>query len=321
MRNRVQRLLFPLFLVTIICARSPVFCQSTLDRPEESSTLTYHSKVSEVRLVFFAKDEHNRSVEELQQSDFAVVDDESVIRDFRSFTRADLIKLDLIVLIDSSESVGPHFEEEIADVQHMISQWPWNPSDHLSVLSFSGIEAHLVCAGNCHNSFTADRLASLPRGGATPLFDALDVAANLLMQRRQPDVWPVIILFSDGDDTISKASLNQVSAKILASEAQIYAVDLGNPGRPSNGTATLQRLAEDSGGRHLQISEGAVAIINHAIDDLHSARIVTYLPPASASGFHSTRVLPTRNLKLHFRTRRGYYYHSNIALTHSEDIP
>ena len=321
MRKRVKRLLFPLFLVTIICGRNPVFCQSTLDRPEESSTLTYHSKVSEVRLVFFAKDEHNHSVEELQQSDFAVVDDERVIRDFRSFTRADLIKLDVVVLIDSSESVGPHFEEEIANVQQIISQWPSNPSDNLSVLSFSGIEPHLVCAGNCHNSFTADRLASLHTGGATPLFDALELATNLLMRRHQPDVWPVIILFSDGNDTISKASFNQVSAKVLASEAQIYAVDLGSPGRPSNGTATLQRLAEDSGGSYLRISEGALGSISHVIDDLHSARIVTYFPPASGSGFHSTRVLPTRNLKLHFRTRRGYYYRSNIALTHSEDIP
>jgi VWFA-related protein len=320
MCNRLSRLLLPLFLVTTIYAPNLLFGLSTPSGSQESSNLTYHSTVSEVRLVFFATDEHNHSVEGLQKDDFAVVDDEMVIRDFRSFTRSDLIKLDVIVLIDSSESVLPHFEQEITDVVQLISQCPWGPEDNLSVLSFSGMEAHFVCAGNCRSSFTADRLASLPKGGATPLFDAVEIAANFLIQRRQPDVWPVIILFSDGEDTISKASFHGALEKILASEAQIYAIDISSPGRPSNGTATLQRIADDSGGRRVRISEGAVRIFNDVIDDLHSARVVTYVLPESSSDFHSIRILPTHNLKLQFRCRRGYYYHDSGS-AHSEDGP
>jgi VWFA-related protein len=317
--NRLTRLFLPLFLVTTICAHNLLFGQSTPSGSEESSTLTYHSTVSEVRLVFFATDEHNHLVEGLQKDDFAVVDDERVIRDFRSFTRSALIKLDVIVLIDSSESVLPQFEQEITDVVQLISQWPWSPEDNVSVLSFSGMEAHFVCAGNCRSSFTADRVASLPRGGATPLFDAVEIATNFLIQRRQPDVWPVIILFSDGEDTISRASLHGALQKILASEAQIYAIDVSSPGGPSNGSATLQRIADDSGGRCIRISEGAVRIFNDVIDDLHSARVVTYVLPESGSDFHSIRILPTHNLKLQFRCRRGYYHHSDSA--HSEDGP
>jgi len=49
-----------------------------------------------------------------------------------------------------------------------------------------------------------------------PLLDAVETATTLLSQRRQPDVWPVIILFSDGDDTISKASFKDVQERILA---------------------------------------------------------------------------------------------------------
>ncbi len=312
MCKRLIRLLL-LFLMTPICAHKLVFGLSTPSGSEEPSNFTYHSTVSEVRLVFFATDEHNHSVEELQRDDFAVVDDERVIRDFRSFTRLALIKLDVIVLIDASESVLPHFQQEIADVLQLISQGPWSPQDKVSVLSFGGMEAHLICDENCRSAFTADRVASLPRGGATPLFDSVEIAANSLMQRRQPNVWPVIILFSDGDDTISKVSFHEAFEKILASGAQIYAVNVSSPGQPSEGTATLQRIADDSGGRCVHTSEGAAGIFKDVIDDLHSAYVVTYALPESRSDFHSTRILPTRNLKLQFRCRRGYYRHSRSA--------
>ena len=307
LQNRISRLLLMLILVTTV--RTSLFAGSPPGDSEELSNLTYHSTVSEVRLVFFATDEHNHTVEALKPDDFAVVDDETVIRNFRSFTRSREIKLDVIVLFDSSESVLPHFKHEMTEVLQLISQSPWSPEDNISVLSFSGMEIHPVCAGDCH-TLTAERLASSPRGGSTPLFDALDTAASLLGRRRQPDVWPVIILFSDGDDTISKSSFPDAVEKVVASGAQVYAIDLGNPGRPSRGSAILQRLASDSGGRCIRINEGAVRIFTDVIDDLHSARVVTYALPPSRSDFHSVRILPTHNLNLQFRSRVGYYRHA-----------
>jgi len=312
------RLLVPFFLVTVIYPHDLLEQYSAHSQP--SQDFTYHSSVSEVRLVFFATDEHNRSVQELQSDDFAVIDNSWVIRNFRSFTRAGLVKLDVIVLIDSSESVLPRFHQEIADVLELVSQWPWEPGDKVSILSFSGMEVNVVCAGNCRSWFTADRAASLPSGGATPLFDAVMVATNFLTQRRQPDVWPVIILFSDGDDTISKASFKGILKKILANEEQIYTVDLGGPGRPSNGTAILQKMAEDSGGRCVPLSDGPVKILNDVMDDLHSGLLVTYALPDSSSEFHSIRILPTHNLNLQFRCRRGYYYHRSGS-ARQEDGP
>jgi len=293
-------MLLPLLLVATIAG-------------QDSSTLTYHSSVSEVRLVFFATDENNHSVEDLQSDDFAVVDNEKIIREFRSFTRSPLVKLDVIVLIDASESVLPRFQQEIADVVQMISRWPWTPEDNVSVLSFSGTEAHLICSEDCRNSFIPDRVVPLHGGGATPLFDAVEIAADLLIHRGQPDVWPVIILFSDGDDNISKSSFDDALEKILASGAQVYAIDVSSPGHQSNGTVTLQRIAEGSGGRCVPIGEGAVTIFNDVIDDLHSARVVTYLAPKSRSDFHAVRILPTHNLNLQFRSRRGYYHHPGSA--------
>lgn len=286
---------------------------------QESSNPTYHSTVSEVRLVFFAVDENNHPVEELRRDGFAVVDDERVIRDFRSFSRSSSAKLDVIVLIDSSESVLPRFQTEMAEVGQLISQWPWAPGDSLSMLSFGGMQATLLCSQNCRTAFHADQIASLPTGGATPLFDAVDTAAALLANRRQPDTWPVIILFSDGNDTISRTSFPEMLERVVASGAQVYAIDLARSGQPSNGTALLQKIADDSGGRRLGINDGPVQVFRDIIDDLRTAWIVTYSLPSSTSAFHSIRILPTHNLNLQFRCRRGYYRDSGSA--RREDIP
>ena len=190
MRDRLSRVLVLLFLVAITCACGCAFCQSG-PGSEEATNITYHSTVSEVRLMFFASDEYGHTVEELQEDDFAVVDDERVIRNFRSFTHSALIKLDVVVLIDASESVLPHLQQEITDVLQLIAQGTWNAQHKLLVLSFSGTETHLICTENCSSVLTADLVASLPTGGTTPLFDAVEVAANSLIERRQLDVWPV----------------------------------------------------------------------------------------------------------------------------------
>jgi VWFA-related protein len=313
MRIWKSRLLLPLLLATAIYAHSLPSRRSTPASAQESSNLTYQSSASEVRVVFFATDEHDRPVEVLQQDDFAVIDDETVIREFRSFTRSAPSKLDVTVLMDFSESVLPQLQQETTNVLHLIALWPWSPGDKLSVLSFNGTEAHVICAGTCRSLLTADQFGSLRVGGSTPLFDALEIATNALVQRSQPEIWPVIILFSDGEDTISKASFQGVLEKILAGGVQVYAIDIGRPGQLSSGTATLQRIADDSGGRYLRIGEGAAKIFNDVIADLHSARVVAYALPVSSSDFHSIRILPTRNLNLQFRSRRGYYHHSGNA--------
>lgn len=206
-------------------------------------------------------------------------------------------------MIDSSESVQPQLQRVVTDVEQLISQSSRNPGDKISVVSFSGLDAHLVCIENCRTSFRADRIG--PRGGATPLLDAIDLATTLLIKHRQPDVWPVVLLFSDGDDTISKTSFHQVREKILASGIQIYSIDVSESKRSSNGTATLQMLAEDSGGRYIGLGDGPVKILNDVMDDLRSGLRVTYALPESSSEFHSIRILRRAPLQ----TKTSLYEH------------
>lgn len=307
LRTPLNRLVSYLLLVLGSAAATVLLKPPGLAVAQESSIPIYHSTTSEVRVVFFAADKNNHPIQELKADDFVVVDDENVLRDFLTFTHASLINLDLVVLMDFSGSVLPHLQEEITGVLQLISRWPWNAGDRLTILSFDGTEAQLVCSGNCRASLSRDQLASLPSGGATPLFDALDAAADLIIHHQQPDMWPVMILFSDGDDTISKVPLPSVWEKLLMSGAQVYSIEVTARAHPDNGTEVLQKLAEDFGGRFIPMREGALAIVKVLTDDLHSAYMVTYLPLLSASDFHSIRILPARGQKWRFRNRCGYY--------------
>ncbi len=283
-----------------------LFCAFAFGKSAEAQDLTYRSTVAEVRLTFFVTDEHNQTIRTLQPGDFAVVDDGLVIREFSSFVRSDVTSLDVVVLVDSSESVVSRFRYEIADVLQLISQSRWIADDNISVLSFDGPNPKIICAGNCRSAPAVDRLLAAPARGSTPLFDAVVFAARLLSQRRDPRARPVLILFSDGQDTISRDSFSEAVEAALGSDTQIYAVDVNDPERLSEGARTLQQLADATGGRYFPGREGSVKVLEAVFEDLHAIYVATYKPPKHGEGFHSVRILPTHNLNLQFHCRRSY---------------
>ena len=270
--------------------------------------ITYRSSVSEVRLTFFASDENHRGVSNLQAADVAVVDAGMVVRNFQSFELSPITRLQVVVLLDESQSVLATSREEATDVLRLISDNAAVAEDHLSVISFGGMQSKIVCAGNCRSVALEKQLTSMHADGATPLFDALEFAGNFIARNRDPEARPVLILFSDGEDTISKVSSKQALEAVFASEAPIYAVDLNQDGHHPDGSSTLESMAAATGGQHLRGRQGAVEILNAVLQDLRSGYLITYKLPNQQSGFHWVRVLPTHNAKLEFRCRNGYVY-------------
>lgn len=287
-------------------------CILAIGNSNDFRSETYRSTASEVRISFFATDENNRSVDAVKKEDFAVVDNGLVIRNFRSFSRSDETALDLVGVVDASESVASRFRMAMQDVLHLASQDQLVSDDSISVLSFSGIQPAVICSGNCRGSAAETKLLALHSAGVTPLFDALAFGADFISHRRTAGVRPVLILFSDGDDTVSRTSAGDALDKVIASNALIYSVDLGDPERPSEGSRILKRLSEATGGRYFPIRQGAANVLQGIIEDLHASYVVTYQLPNHQVGFHSLRILPTHNLNLRFHCRSGYYYEKNI---------
>jgi VWFA-related protein len=274
---------------------------------------TYRTTVSEVRVTFFATDENNHPVDTVRKEDFAVVDNGIVVREFRSLSRSDETSLDVVVAVDASESVAPRLQATMTDVLHLVSQKQVADDDNISVVSFGGLQPVMMCTRNCRSLAAGQQLLAVRAGGATPLFDALAYSANFISSRHTPGVRPVLIVFSDGNDTISKHSAPDALEAVIASGALLYTIDLNKPGSATNGSVALQRMAEASGGRYLSIREGAANVLEAALEDLRASYIVTYKLPSRAVGFHSLYILPKHDLKLRFHCRSGYYYTAGIS--------
>lgn len=274
-----------------------------LAAPTEIPEATYRTKVSEVRVTFSATDRYDHPIANLKPDDFAVVDREVIVRNFRSFTRAEFTQLNISVLIDASASVTPHYREEILQVIDLLSRTAGVPEEDLSIASFRGLEAMAICKGNCRASHAIEQLPNSRSTGLTPLYDTLISAADSVPQNTDPQARRVMILFSDGEDTISKNAASDAIESLLANDIQVYTI---SPGRGDN--AFLQDLASATGGRVFRLSEGASKVAEAVLSDFHASYQITYKLPYHSTGFHPIRILPTHDLNLHFRCRRGYYY-------------
>jgi len=294
--------LIPILLLSRTCLAAA----AAGDRPD----VTYRTNVAEVRISFSAMDQNDHGVATLEAGDFAVVDQDIVVRDFRSFARSGWTKLDVAILIDASQSVAPRFRREMADSLDLISSTAGVPQEHLSLFSFSGLQPVLLCAGDCRSSHS-DRLATTQAGGLTPLYDAVALASNYLEQHGDPDAEKVLILFSDGEDTISRNSLNNAIQAALAADVHIDSIGLSDSDS-SRGAVILQTLASATGGRYFPLRDGARRALDAILEEFHASYTISYRLPSRTLGFHAVRILPTHNQNLQFRTTSGYYYPGRI---------
>jgi VWFA-related protein len=302
------------------------------DTNDPSSLPTYRSVVSQVRVTFFATDENNHPVAPLTKSDFAVVDSEFVIRNYRSFTPADESALDVVALVDLSESVAPRLRVTMSAVLQLVAREQSLPDDNIAVLSFGGtfegtpgggvgsIHPAIFCSSGCRAAGAANRPLAVKNSGATPLFDAVLFGADFLSHHHRAGARPVLILFSDGKDTISMHSAREALDAVLNDGVLIYSVDTGTSGSPSSkqkaGSMFLRQVSEATGGRYFPLrfspKDDAVTVLNAALEDLRASYVVTYDLPSHQAGFHSLCLMPTHNLNLTFHSRNGYYYEPGV---------
>jgi VWFA-related protein len=269
---------------------------------------TFRRTVAEVQLTFFPTNEQRRTVTDLQAADFVIVDNELVVRNFRSFMRRDLTKVRVVILIDASESVASHYQREVDELLELIARTSWISKDSVSVLAFRGKQVETLCREDCREVSVSRAKLPARADGATPLFDALVSAAEMFPKERDASEMPLMVLFSDGMDTISlRTAVNAVDAS-ASRDLQIYTVDLNSDGRAPEGSATLRALAKATAGRYFAAEGGCVQILAGMLEDLHAAYAVTYVPPDASWGTHSVYIVPTHNVDLNFRYRRSYEY-------------
>jgi Ca-activated chloride channel family protein len=298
-QSRIANVILALFIAMMMCF--PPF--DTADERE----YTIRSSVDEVRLAFAASDRQGRIVKTLRPSDVAVVDNGLIIRRFRSFRAASEAPLYLVILLDASDSVESQIPKEIAEVKRFVESSAWGDRDKVSILAFGGLRPTLVCARNCNTQIARVRLDTLRANGATPLYDALFEATEILKENRDPESRPSMILFSDGVDTISMHNLPDALEAAQNLQAAIYCINSApKKSVPERGEAVLEYLAMNSGGLSYPPKQNMSDVLRSILEDLRSGYVLTYGLPGQNIGLHSVRILPMSDPGLRFRSRQAY---------------
>jgi len=258
----------------------------------------------------------DRPVLDLGRTDFQVFDN-GVEQEIVTFEHGD-VPMTIAMLVDVSESMrGEQLQVALDAARGFLSRL--TPLDEALVMTFSD-RTHRVTTSSSEIGGLAAALENLQSGGGTSLNDNLYLALRLL-DRRQGR--PVIIVLSDGADTLSFLTMEEVLWKAHRSNAVIYRIHLHPSGIRSVPLATSWRSTEshadevggleaavaDSGGRVTALAR--LGELEQALDDvlqeLRQQYVVGYYPTAlKGDGTWRPVRVEVSAPGIDIRTRAGY---------------
>jgi len=165
------------------------------------------------------------------------------------------------------------------------------------------------------SDFTSDRddligsLNDLDYGNPTRLYDALEASLD---QLRNVEGRRAVLVFTDGEDTFSKAGMGDVLTRARADEVMIYAIGLESAifngmrqirTRPDRG---LKKLAEETGGGYFELkrTDELGATFTRVALELHSQYSLAFTP-ATDGKVHKLEVV-VKKPDMTARARRSY---------------
>lgn len=258
----------------------------------------------------------DRPALDLQQTDFRILDS-GVEQELITFERGD-VPMTIAVLVDVSESMrGEQLRVALDAARGFLSRL--STLDEALILTFSD-RTHRLTTSSSEIGSLAEALDDLQPGGGTTLNDHLYLALRLLEGRQGR---PVIILLSDGADTLSFLTMEEVLWKVHRSNAVIYRIHLHPIGIRSVPLATawrsteehadevegLEEAVDDSGGRVTALAriEELEQALDEVLLELRQQYVLGYYPtdPKDDGTWRPVRV-EVGKPDIELRTRAGY---------------
>jgi Ca-activated chloride channel family protein len=306
---RGRRLLIAIFAAgaTALAAQQPA-------PPSPPPPQLFRSGVDIVSLNVTVTDTQNRYITDLEQPDFSVFED-GAKQEQLYFSKSNL-PIALSLLIDTSASM----EERLLVAQNAAVGFAQRirDQDMAQVIDFDSRVEIL-------QEFTADKAAlerairSTSSGGSTSLYNAIYIALRELKRvrtKRPEDLRrDAIILLSDGEDTTSLVSFEEVMELAKRSETSIYTIGL-QPREPAyvkgfrEAEFVLRQLAQETGGRafFVQKAEELTGVYGQIADELSSQYSLGYASKnAKRDGAWRKVSVQVARASAMTRTRRGYY--------------
>lgn len=133
----------------------------------------------------------------------------------------------VVLTIDASGSMaGAPLEAAKAAAKDFVSQM--RPGDRIAVVTFA--DEVQVLAGFTNNVEELNtRIDSIEADGETSFNDSVIQAVEMFEAGSASDLLPNVIVLTDGDDTLSQATLEEAVAAVNASDARVFGVALESP--------------------------------------------------------------------------------------------
>lgn len=255
-------------------------------------------------------DAQGKAIVDLKLEDFELrVDGET--RSLSDLSRAET-PVHMVILFDNSMSLLQAREFEKQAATKFLSR-VLRPIDQAAIYS---IYTYPILSQPFTNDVrklirTIERFP-VPEDGATALFDTLARAADYL---RPLPGRKVIVIVSDGADTVSELNFDQTMQHVLLSDSQVYAVQTGQVENANlYNLAAFRRLQEFAGqtGGAVYVPKGSSDLdtaFAQIAADLSQQYVLSYYPnddkPDGRFRTISLRVAARPNIRV--RARKGYY--------------
>lgn len=277
---------------------------------------TFRSSVSLVAVNAVVKDRRGRPVRNLKRADFQILEN-GASRPIVDFGFSDQGPVSFGVLVDQSGSMNLSNNLDAARevIRHLLA-WFDAGKDEVALFAF---DQHLreVQPFTSSAEQVIDALPKLSAYGTTALYDAIGETASRLESRPSPR--RAVIVVTDGLDTASNKTVEDVSGMASAIDVPVYVVVVmsasNNPQRGGSPlrtdgepiTTRLANLAYWTGGDMLIASTPAEAsaIARGLVVDLRHQYQLAF-ESSTQAGWHQVAVR-TRNPDLQVRARSGYF--------------
>ena len=281
------------------------------DQQGDVNAPTYRIGANEVSLIFTVTDRHGHYNPNLQQSDFALLDDQKAPEHVTSFHQQINLPLRVGIVIDASTSIRTRFQFEQQSATEFLLEVLKAKSDRAFVMGF---DVTPTVTQDWTNNVDAleTGVNRLRPGGGTALFDAVYTACRdkLLDARGQEPVRKAIVLLSDGDDNQSRVRPDEVIKECERAETIIYAISTNWTPSRGKGDKVLTDMAESTGGQvffppSVEEMSGSFKSIE---EELRSQYALTYTPADfKYDGSFRSIYLYCNDRRYVVRAKKGYF--------------
>jgi len=280
---------------------------------QTDGNFTIRTNVNEVNLIFTVTDKHGRFIQNLQQRDFALLDNQKAPAQVFKFTQQTNLPLRVGILIDASTSIRQRFEFEQNAAVQFLQQVVRAQTDLAFVMGFD-VTSYVT------QKFTNDQdkleagITKLRPGGGTALYDAVYIACRdqLLNAPLSPQgsVRKALIVISDGDDNQSRVYPDESIKMCQRAETIIYAISTNVSPSRDRGDDVLKKMAEATGGlaffpKRIEDMSGSFHDIE---EELRSQYSLVYRPADfKLDGVFRSIYLVALDRRYQVRAKKGYF--------------